>query len=105
MSHPRMRRPGCCCQPSSVARVCLTPWAKAYEDESISHICIGSRPPNLKAVGKAASAQAARPERLSEPQHRHEPHRLRGDPPVHLALAVLAVAEDDRHLDDPEAPL
>src|SRR6478735_3243819 len=38
--------------------------------------------------------------RLSEAQERDEPHRLSGDPPRHLALAVLAVAKDDRHLYD-----
>ena len=33
----------------------------------------------------------------------HEPHRLGGDVPGHLALATLAVAKDDWHLDDAKA--
>src|ERR1700685_1177771 len=40
---------------------------------------------------------------LPEAQQRHEPHSLGGDPPGHLALALLAVFEDDRHLDDAKA--
>src|SRR4029077_991215 len=40
---------------------------------------------------------------LPEAQPRHQPHRLGGDPPGHLALALPAFAKDDRNLDDPEA--
>src|ERR1035441_2809028 len=37
--------------------------------------------------------------RLSEAQARHQPHRLGGYAPGHLALPTLAVTEDDRPLD------
>src|SRR6266513_494151 len=41
--------------------------------------------------------------RLPEAHARDEPHGLERDAPGHLALAQLAVAKDDRHLDDLEA--
>src|SRR5439155_4419436 len=41
--------------------------------------------------------------RLPEAQAWNQPHGLERDPPGHLAVAELAVAKDDRQLDDLEA--
>ena len=72
-----------------------------------------------RAASRASGACRGRTHRRSRPSppHRlrrarylkrkqwHQPHRLGGNPPGHLAGALLAVAKGDRHLDDAKARL
>src|ERR1700727_301021 len=61
------------------------------------------RPRTAAAEARGPRTAESLPAQLSKAQARHEPHRLGGDPPRHLALPLLTVAEGDRHLDDAKA--
>src|SRR5438309_1409051 len=69
------------------------------------------RPARRTSSSKLASVTSRTPSRLQPPpqrpeaQERHLPDRLEHDAPAHLRVALLAVGEGDRHLDDPEAGL
>ena len=102
-SEPASQRPrtghGRSFHASSVSRVCAMPLTSTRSDAS-------TRPASARAaVGarSAALALAGCATAVPEAQLRHEQRRLDGDPRRHLRRAELAIAEDDRQLDDLEA--